>query len=128
MNAQHNKRLIPPEKVKKDNSNLYRCDPALAAALRKERFHKAKPEDFVDYCETAGLLDPEDIYAPVEFRMDLEKFISRLPQSDADLFRYRYLLGMSQHEIADMIGMSQSWVSPRLKTLRDRFKAFYVQE
>lgn len=117
---------ITPDKVKKDNSNIWQYSPELFSALRKEKFSKSDPEAYIAYRDAVGDLALSSPYDDVDLQMDLAVFKKSLNKSDLRLFNLM-LLGMTQSEIAGVVGISQPTVSIKLKKLREQFKEFYYE-
>lgn len=115
---------LPPEKVRKDNTNLYRYSTKLDKALRKDRFRKAQPHKFAEYCAAANLNGTEDPFPELEFNMDVEKFMSLLSDRDSQILRL-HLFKLNQTEIADVLGISQTAVCFSLRDIRGWFADFY---
>ena len=115
---------ISPEKVKKDNSDLWRYSPELQSALRKEKFSKSDPEAYLAYKHALGEVTLVSPYEDVDLQMDLKKFKKRLKDTDLEIFNLM-MLGMRQEEIAEVVGLCQASISNKLKKLRELFKHFY---
>jgi len=115
---------LSPEEVRRDNSDLFRFSIPLDKALRKERYAKAKPDLYVNYCEALGLLGMSDPFPDLDLQLDLEKFFTKLSQLDATILKL-YLLKMTQPEIAQRVGLCQAAVSNHFKVIREKFEEFY---
>ena len=76
--------------------------------------------------------DPkQDTYKQAEERIVLEKvcaFMRALNSRDKDVFKYRVLFDMTQQEIADRTGLSQSYVSRIIKRLVSRVNSVLDSE
>ena len=76
--------------------------------------------------------DPkQDTYKQAEERIVLEKvgtFMRSLNSRDKDVFKYRVLFDMTQQEIADRTGLSQSYVSRIIKRLMSRVNSILGSE
>jgi len=126
-NISNSAKRITPEKVRKDNSNIWRYSTHLQSELRKENFSKAIPEAYIAYKEALGEIELVSPYDGVDLSMDLEKFKKKLSKQDRELFNL-LLLGMKQEDIAAEVGCSQPLISIKLKRLRDQFKDFYGED
>jgi hypothetical protein len=115
---------ITADKVRKDNSNVWRYSPELQAALRKENFSKAKPDSYLQYKDALGELDLVSPYNSIDLKMDIEKFKSNLEGIDVKIFEL-LMLGMVHEEIADIVGILRPSVSKRIKTIMNFWKEFY---
>jgi hypothetical protein len=120
------KNLVAPSVVKRDNSDLYRHSNVLNKVLRRERFSKAKPEEYNLFCEAAGIDGFSSPFDDVDFKIDIDNFVTRLELIDKRIFNY-FLLNMRQREIAEVTGLSQPAVSNRLAKIRGMFKEFYTE-
>lgn len=125
--ASTSKHRIDPEKVNKDNSNLWRYSTILFSALRKENFSKADPEAFIDYCDAIGILGGYDPEEDENLRMDLEKFKGTLNEEDANIFSL-FLMGLKQREIEEMLEIKQRYISGRLAAIFKKFERFYFKD
>ena len=78
-------------------------------------------QDFDCYSLYELIPDPrQDTYKQAEERIVLEKvftFMRSLNSRDKDVFKYRVLFDMTQQEIADRTGLSQSYVSRIIRRL-----------
>jgi len=82
---------------------------------------RAKPRTVsIERWKSGGDLPPELIVDPwedIDARLDLERILSTLPQSDADLLTRHYIEGYTQAEIAAEQGVNQSTISRRIHFL-----------
>lgn len=115
---------IPPESVRRDNSDLFRYSVRLDKELRKERFPKEKPEQIINFFDALGTVELVDPYQDIDFRMDMEKFLATQPDLDRSIMRM-YLLKMTQTEIAGKLGVCQATVCNRFKVIKEKFAEFY---
>lgn len=121
------KKFTSPDQVRPDNSDLYRYDTELAAALHKERFKKARPDEFSRFCEASGVTGLDDPFEAFDFQLDLEKFITALDDVKDRVIFQMFLLGrVKQTEIAEVVGCCQATVHNRLRKLFARFAEFYA--
>lgn len=114
------------DRLKKDNSNLFRYDKELTRVLRKERFKKPKHDVYLNYCIAADKMSFNP-YADFDMYLDIETFKLELRGLELICFNY-FLHGMIQEEIASMIGKNRSRVSQILKIVFEKFKIFYSEE
>lgn len=114
---------ITPEKVKRNNSDLFKYSKELCKALRKERFHKPLHEKYLNYCIAADKLSVNP-YEDANFAMDLEKFSNTLKGLELICFQY-FLEGLIQEEIACIVGKTQGRVSQILAEVIRKFEIFY---
>lgn len=115
---------LAPEDVRRDNSDLFRFSIPLDKALRKERFAKAKPELYINYCEAVGILGTSDPFPSLDMQLDMEKFIGQLSILDASIMKL-YMFKMTQPEIAQRVGVCQATVCNRMKLIRAKFAEYY---
>ena len=115
---------LAPEDVRRDNSDLFSFSIPLDKALRKERYAKAKPELYVNYCEAVGILGTSDPFPDVDLQLDLAKFMAKLSSIDATILKL-YLLKMTQPEIAQRVGVCQATICNHLKVIREKFEEYY---
>ena len=125
--ASKSKHSIPPEKVNKDNSNLWRYSTILFSAMRKENFSKADPAAYMDFCDASGILGGYDPSDDANLAMDIETFKESLSELDRAIFSM-YLLGMRQREMEELLDIKQKAISSRLTNIINRFKLFYVED
>lgn len=119
---------IPAELVRKNNSNVYACDDefrTLFRALRRERFSKERLEGYYHYCVVSGsgVVNP---YPEVDFRMDLDKFLSTLNEDNKAVFML-FMKGFSPKEISERTKWSRSHIYYKLKLIFNLFKKFYKE-
>ena len=57
-----------------------------------------------------------DGFAHVEYRADLERLLSALPEREREIERLRFLEDLTQSQIADRVGLSQMQVSRILRS------------
>lgn len=108
---------LAPEKVRKDNANVWRYSREIDKALRRERF---KPYDYDAAVMTFQFLGMDQGWCEegqLEARQALESFLFTLPARDCLMFA-DWLKGTRQQDLADTYGLSQAGVSTRLKFLR----------
>lgn len=116
---------LPAEKVKPDNSNLFRHSNTLWKALRKERFSKIKLDAYYRYLlvSSSGCYDP---YPDADLAMDVERFNQTLDEGSAEVLLY-FMRGLSVKEIAAETGRSLPNTYFKLRTLLRQFTTFYLE-
>lgn len=116
---------IPPERVKRDNSNLYAYSVELDRALKKDRGRN--PDLSQDYALFAAIT-PSDVnpYPMTEFAMDLDAFRETL-SDDNRLLMGLYLQEYTPKEMSEVTRWAQKTIYYRLKRLRILFKKFYLE-
>jgi DNA-directed RNA polymerase specialized sigma24 family protein len=127
---------IALDRIYRNNSNIFRYDRKLSAALRSTRYRPARQtgqdgvvldDKYNEFCELTGAGGACDPHRLQEFQYDLEVFMSELSTRDR-LVLVGFLSGYTQTEIAAKIGMSQPSVSIYLKDVLERFRLYYFEE
>lgn len=116
-------KLIPIEKVKRDNSNITYFDRSLWKELRKERFKKPQHEKYIAYCIVADKLSFNP-YNDLNVALDIEDFKNGLDGLERDCFEY-FLQGMIHEEISIMVGRGRSRVTQILLEVVKKFDDYY---
>lgn len=70
-----------------------------------------------------GVQSPDPGLAAVENRLALQRLLARLPERERRLVRLRYLDGLTQHEIANRMSLSQAHVQRLLVRSLDQLRA-----
>ena len=123
--ASNSKYSITPEKVRKDNTDIWKYSTILARELRKENFKKHRPEDYINYCDAANLLVEENPYEHVDFHMDIEKFKLTLSPVDVKVLDM-YLLGMKAVEMEVHLDRKRVSISNRINSIIAKFRIWYL--
>jgi hypothetical protein len=108
---------LAPEKVRRDNANVWRYSREIDKVLRRERF---KPYDYDTAVTTFQFLGMDQGWSEIgqlEARQALESFLCTLSERDCLMFA-DWLKGMRQQDLAESYSLSQAGVSTRLKFLR----------
>lgn len=125
---------IPAERVKRDNSNLWRHNRQLDSAVRKERFRKEDFDALREYHEHQGILGSDSPHDSIEIRIDMDNFKNRLSPRDRFIFEHTIENAVLNREpiiqqaVAVTLGISQPLVSVVIKKLKKQFRDFYFVE
>lgn len=117
---------ITPDKVRRDNSNIFAFSFDLFRELRKEKFRKPKIDDrFVQFSlnRKAGEANP---YPDLDFRMDIDRFMENLEDEDYVFFSM-FMMGFSQTEMMQETGLSQPSISLKISRVIEKFKRYYLE-
>ena len=116
---------ITPDKVRRDNSDVFRYSKELSKALRKEKFAKVRLDAFYKFSlvSGAGRVDP---YPACDFRLDMEKFSATLEHIDRRVLGL-FLIGLSAKEISIQISRSHSNVYYHINKIVEAYKLFYLE-
>ena len=123
---------IKPEQVRKDNSNLWRMEGEgtyINEELKKLKFKKVEPEH-IDRLRNwvavtgHGIAHP---YEDLDAQLDLQTFIARLSEVDAEIFEL-FLENYSVKEIAAEVNRNTKTVYRRLSGIIDQYKTYYLEE
>lgn len=126
MSTDHQKQAISPDKVRRDNSNIWRFSQELDRELHRLRFRPTDQTRIVEYFEAAGSMELSDPFPSLNFSIDLDRFSeSKLSPVEQNVLRL-FLCGLNQQEIADELEISQPYVSRHIseikKALKEHFK------
>lgn len=121
---------IPPEKIRRNNTNLYACDDAnrtIYRALRKER--GTNPDLSLDYRLFAPLMLPalENPYPAADLRIDIERFAATLDPALQGVLAL-FLEGCTPKQIISCSGESRATIYRKLERITDAFRAFYQED
>jgi RNA polymerase sigma-B factor len=81
------------------------------------------PDDGSTFADGPWLGSTEPGFGRIEARSDLRDALARLSADERELIRLRFIEGMSQQELSDLLGLSQSYVSRVIRRLLDRLEA-----
>lgn len=127
-------RLIPAERVYKDNSNLWRHNRVLDSAVRKERFRKEDFDALRDYHEHQGILGIDSPHDLVDLKLDLGNFKKTLSKRDSFIFEHtiEYAIlnkePIRQQVLAASLKVSQPLISIITRKLKEKFRKFYFTQ
>jgi RNA polymerase sigma-70 factor, ECF subfamily len=114
---------VDPESI--SNLQSYLCRSAINAALdliRSRGSQEAVPVEVADLLQSNSSLSPERALSSLEIKNWLRRALGSLNPRAAEMFALRYLEGLENTEIAQLMNTSQAVVAVTLHRTRARLK------
>lgn len=118
--------LIRKGRMDVDFGYLYRA--ATTRSLNRIRDRRRRAELLEQHGDPLVLHPPGSPEGQVVSRQVLARFFAQLDRRSAEIVAYHYIDGMTQAEIADLLGVSRRAVVKRLSRMRDQLRDLLPEE